>query len=151
VPVATLQVASTATDGAFHVYLGDVSPEGRVTYVTEGIFRAINRQESTDPPPYRLFGPHHTYRREDAMPLEPGVVAELRFELLATSVRLSAGHRLRVAIAGADRGMFALVPEGEPPTVTLYRNETAASFVELPMKELRGGFDQALTSTGPVP
>jgi len=35
--------------------------------------------------------------------------------------------------------------------VTLYRTETAASFVELPMKELQGFFDQALTSTRPVP
>jgi hypothetical protein len=133
-PVVNLTVASTSTDGAFHVYLEDVSPEGRVTYVTEGIFRAIHRKESTEEPPYRIFGPYHTYRREDAMPLEPGVFAGIRFELFATSVRIRAGHRLRVAIAGADAGMFAAVPEGEAPTITIERSQ---SFIELPMRERR--------------
>jgi hypothetical protein len=100
--------------------------------VTEGIFRAIHRKESTEEPPYRIFGPYHTYRREDAMPLEPGVPAGIRFELFATSVRIRAGHRLRVAFAGADAGMFATVPEGEIPTITIERSQ---SFIELPMRE----------------
>jgi putative CocE/NonD family hydrolase len=43
-PVVTLYVASTATDGAFYVYLEDVDENGRVTYVTEGQLRALHRR-----------------------------------------------------------------------------------------------------------
>ena len=136
VPVVSLQVASSATDGSFHVYLEDVAPDGRVTYITEGIFRAINRRVSTEAPPYRVFGPYHTYRREDALPLIPGQTAELAFELFATSVRLKAGHRVRVAVAGADRSMFTRVPSGAPPTISLHREKGASSYIDLPMREL---------------
>jgi predicted acyl esterase len=38
-------MSSTTSDGALHAYLEDVSPEGRVTHVDEGIFRVINRKE----------------------------------------------------------------------------------------------------------
>ena len=51
-PVVTLYVTSTETDGAFYVYLEDVSPNGHVTYVTEGQLRAIHRKVSTATPPY---------------------------------------------------------------------------------------------------
>jgi putative CocE/NonD family hydrolase len=44
-PVLTLVMASTAGDGAVHAYLEDVAPEGRVTYLDEGIFRVIHRKE----------------------------------------------------------------------------------------------------------
>jgi hypothetical protein len=134
-PVVTLELSSTSSDVSLHVYLEDVAPDGRVTYLTEGIFRAVNRRISTEAPPYRLFGPHHTFRRGDAEPLAAGEVAKLQFELFATSVRIAAGHRLRVAIAGADSGMFARVPEGDPPTITLHRSTGFPSFLDVPMKE----------------
>ena len=134
VPVVSLRVASTHEDGSFHVYLEDVAPDGRVTYVTEGIFRAINRRVSTEAPPYRQFGPYHSYRREDAMPLVPGEVAELGFELFATSVRIRAGHRLRLALAGTDRAMFDPVPAGVTPTWRVQRGGNGPSYIELTMK-----------------
>ena len=134
VPVVSLQVASTHDDGSFHVYLEDVAPDGRVTYVTEGIFRAINRRVSAEAPPYRVFGPHHSYRREDAMPLVPGEVAELAFELQATSVRIRAGHRIRLALAGADRAMFDPVPAGATPTWRVRRGGAGSSYLSLPMQ-----------------
>ena len=135
-PLVTLDVSSTVTDGAFHVYLEDVAPDGRVTYITEGIFRALHREISEEEPPYRVFGPYHSFEREDGEPLVPNEVAELEFELYATSVRIDAGHRLRIAIAGHDASTFARIPESGTPTITVYRNEEHASFVELPMKEL---------------
>jgi putative CocE/NonD family hydrolase len=134
VPLVSLRVASTHEDGSFHVYLEDVAPDGRVTYVTEGIFRAINRRVSTEAPPYRQFGPYHSYRREDAMPLVPGEVAELAFELFATSVRIRAGHRLRLALAGTDRAMFDSVPAGVEPTWRVQRGGEGPSYTELTMK-----------------
>ena len=136
VPVVWLRVASTHDDGAFFAYLEDVAPDGRVTYVTEGMLRARHRKVSTATPPYRVFGPYHTFARADAMPLVPGEMTEIPFELIATSVRIQKGHRLRLALAGADRSMFAMYPASATPTWTVSRSADAPSWIELPMREL---------------
>ncbi|MFN8575084.1 MAG: CocE/NonD family hydrolase [Gemmatimonadaceae bacterium] len=136
VPVVWLRVASTHTDGGFFAYLEDVAPDGRVTYLTEGMLRAKHRKISTATPPYRVFGPYHTYSRADAEPMVPGVASDLPFELFATSVRLKKGHRIRLSLAGADRSMFALVPHGAAPTWSVMRTPGQPSWLELPMKNL---------------
>ncbi len=74
--------------------------------------------------------------RKNAMPLVPGEVATLRFELFTTSVRLKAGHRIRLALAGADRPLMGLYPPGAAPTWTVHRSGDRASFLEVPMMEL---------------
>jgi len=135
VPVVWLRLASTHDDGAFHAYLEVVAPDGRVTYVTEGMLRARHRAVSAATPAYRTFGPVHTLATADAVPLVPGELAELPFALSATSVRVRAGDRLRVALAGADRAMFALYPTGATPTWTVARGAAAPSWIELPMRE----------------
>ncbi len=135
VPVVWLRVASTHDDGAFFAYLEDVAPDGKVTYVTEGVLRGRHRKVSTAEPPYRTFGPYHAYTRADAMPLVPGAVTDIPFELVATSVRFAKGHRIRLALGGADRAMFPLVPAGATPTWTLHRGGAQPSWVELPMRE----------------
>jgi putative CocE/NonD family hydrolase len=131
-PIVTLYVASTENDGAFHVYLEDVAPDGRVTYVTEGILRAIHRRESEAEPPYESSGPYHSFERADAAPLVPGEVAEIRFNLYATSVLIKQGHRMRIAVAGHDASMFARYPAEGTPMLTVQRNSVYPSHVELP-------------------
>jgi putative CocE/NonD family hydrolase len=128
-PVITLYVASTETDGAFHVYLEDVAPDDRVTYITEGIMRTIHRAESGARPE-----PHHTFERADAAPMVPGEVTEIRFNLYATSVLIEKGHRIRIAIAGHDASVFARYPAAGTPVLTVQRNSVCPSHVELPMK-----------------
>ncbi|MCH8205437.1 MAG: CocE/NonD family hydrolase [Chloroflexi bacterium] len=134
-PVVTLYVTSSHADGAFLVYLEDVSPDGRVRYVTGGELRALHRKVSEDEPPYRMLMPHHTYRRADAMPLVPGQVSELVIGLQPTSVLFRKGHRVRIAIAGHDEGVFTRVPPVTDETVAfeVQRNATDASWVELPV------------------
>jgi predicted acyl esterase len=56
-PIVSLEVTSTASDGAFIVYLEDVAPNGRVTYITEGELRGLDRRTSTAQPPFPAFGP----------------------------------------------------------------------------------------------
>ncbi|MEO8450169.1 MAG: CocE/NonD family hydrolase [Gemmatimonadota bacterium] len=132
-PVVSLRIRSTATDGAFFVYLEDVAPDGRVTYLTEGVLRAINRRVSSDPA-YRMLTPYHSFLRKDAEPLVPGNEAELRFGLIPTSVLFRKGHRIRVAIGGADKDTFARVPaDGPAPVVTLERNSRYTSYIDLPV------------------
>ena len=129
-------MASTHDDGAFFAYLEAVAPDGKVTYVTEGMLRGRHRKVSTAEPPYRTFGPVHAFTRADAMPLVPGEVAEVPFELFATSVRLRKGDRIRLALGGADRSMFALYPPAATPTWTVHRHSAAPSWLELPMQEV---------------
>lgn len=134
-PVVTLYVRSTATDGAFYVYLEEVDPDGRVVYLTEGQLRAIHRRVSEPDPVLEHFGPRHSFLRDDAMPLVPGEVAELRFRLLPVSVRVRKDHRLRVAIAGHDRDTFARIPEEGVPTITVRRDRAHPSRIDLPVVE----------------
>ncbi|MYC99242.1 MAG: CocE/NonD family hydrolase [Gammaproteobacteria bacterium] len=136
-PVVTLHVASTESDGAFIVYLEDVAPDGTVRYLTEGQLRAVMRAVTDDPPLYRKYGPHRSELRADAMPLVPGEVAEISFDLWATSVLIREGHRIRVAIAGADADTFLRYPrDGGVPVLSVQRNATYPSAIVLPMKPI---------------
>jgi hypothetical protein len=117
------------------VYLEDVAPEGRVTYLDEGIFRAINRKIA-DPKtmPFKVFGPAHSLLREDAEPFTAGQPAVLSFALFPTSLLLRKDHSIRVALAGADAPLFRRYPSEGKPTWTLYRERTRASYIELPLR-----------------
>ncbi|MGB8727094.1 MAG: CocE/NonD family hydrolase [Candidatus Sulfotelmatobacter sp.] len=134
-PVLTLEMSSTTSDGALHTYLEDVSPDGRVTYVDEGILRMIDRKE-VDPKslPYVPLGPPHSFLRKDAEPLTPGEPARIRIGLYPTSVLLHKGHRIRVALAGADAAVFQRYPADGTPIWTMYREGHRASFIELPVR-----------------
>jgi putative CocE/NonD family hydrolase len=132
-PTVTLYVASTERDGAFHVYLEDVAPNGRVTYITEGMLRAIHRTFSDEEPPYRVLGAYHSFERADAAPMVPGEVAELRFNLFATSVLIKQGHRIRIAVSGYDGSVFERYPAQGAPVLSVQRNSAYPSHVELPI------------------
>lgn len=134
-PVVTLYLASTEADGAFIAYLEDVAPDGTVRYITEGQLRGVMRAVTEDPPLYRKYGPHRSESRADALPLVPGEVAELSFDLWATSVLIRAGHRIRIALAGADADTFLRYPrDGSVPEWTVQRNSVSASRIILPTK-----------------
>ncbi len=128
--VVTLAVTSTATDGNFFVYLEDVSPDGTSTYITEGMLRALHRKLSTEKAPYRTLYPYRTYQRRDGQPLVPGRTATLTFQLIPTSVLFKAGHRIRVAIAGADKETFQRLPSSGDVAITVLRGP---SFIDLPV------------------
>jgi len=134
-PVLTIEMSSTSSDGALHAYLEDVAPEGRVTYVDEGVLRLIDRKEA-DPKilSYEPLGPAHSFLRKDAEPLKPNEPARVRFSLFPTSVLLRKGHRIRIALAGADSGFFQRYPEAGTPTWTVYRETHRPSFIELPVR-----------------
>jgi hypothetical protein len=133
-PVLSLELATSARDGAVHAYLEDVAPDGRVTYLTEGVFRLINRIRTNAPLPYEPLGPRHSYLRSDAVLMTAMRPERVEFEMFATSVLLRKGHRIRVALAGADRDNFALIPADIPPRWTVYRSRERLSFIEFPAK-----------------
>jgi len=130
-PLLTLYISSTANDGDFIVYLEDVEPDGRVTYVTEGQLRAIHHK-LTERPSCNRDVRHRTFKRDDAQPLKPGEVTELVFDLLPTSYLFRQGHSIRIAIAGADKDHFT-IKTVIPPMVQIYRNTIFPSHISLPI------------------
>ena len=69
------------------------------------------------------------------MPMMPGEITEISFNLHATSVLIKQGHHIRIAIAGHDASMFMRYPKEGTPTFDVQRNNIHPSFVELPMQE----------------
>lgn len=130
-PVVHLSVASTQSDGAFHVYLEAVDPAGAVTYLTEGILRGLHRAvRPAGESPAAVYGPFHSYLRADAAPLVPGQQTVLHFDLFPTSALVPRGWRLQVGIAGADAESFERIPDDGIPELTLDR---AGSWIDLPV------------------
>ncbi|UCF06295.1 MAG: CocE/NonD family hydrolase [bacterium] len=133
-PTVYLYISSDHEDGALHVYLEDVSPDGRVTYLTEGLLRAIHRKER-DPSeaPFVPLGIYHTFRRKDAAPLVPGEVTEIGVTILPFSTVFRKGHSIRVAIAGHDMSMKDRCPNEGVPELILERNVRYPSRIILPL------------------
>jgi putative CocE/NonD family hydrolase len=135
-PIVNLNVASTHADGSFIAYLEDVAPTGAVTYITEGALHALHRQtEPLAPHLAAALGIGRSFLKCDALPMVPGTVAPLRFTLISTSVLLQRGHRIRLAVAGADHGMFLRSPEIGTPVWTVHRSADQPSYIELPAKD----------------
>jgi putative CocE/NonD family hydrolase len=114
-PVAALWFAADRPDAAILLYLEDVAPDGRTSYVTEGTLRASCRY--VEPPPvwHPHLGPYHPCTEELLQYLVPGEPALLQIALHPTSWLMRPGHRLRLALAGADRDHLARVPWGHAP------------------------------------
>ncbi len=133
-PVVTLFVESTASDGAFFVYLEDVLPDGTVHYVTEGILRGSCRK--TSEAPYPSLVPYHSCTRNDTLPFQKEKVARLDIGMQPVSYLFPKNHRIRIAIAGADREHFEMVPaDGIVPVITFHHSSRYPSRVDLPVLE----------------
>lgn len=132
-PVVHLLIRSTATDGQFFVYLETIDPDGRVRMLTEGQLRGLHRKVSNETPPYIMFGPYHSLTEKNAQPLIPGEITEIAFDLFPISVRLKEGQRIRVAIAGADKDVFAPMKGCKHTKLTIERNTKYSSYIDLPI------------------
>lgn len=134
-PLVHLTIRCDRTDGALFAYLEDVSGDGEVGYVSEGVLRAAQRRvRPASEAPYALSVPYHSFARADAELLVPGQATELLFDLQPISHRFRRGHRIRLALAGADREQFA--PPPDPPPVWIFERG-AGSWLELPVVESR--------------
>ena len=131
-PVVTMWVDSDHTDGALLVYLEDVSEDGVSRYITEGGLRLIHRNTSVNPH-FDQSAPYHSFARKDAAPLVPGEVVALTFQLWPTSVLIRRGHRLRLAIAGADADTFDRIPATGTPTIRVHRSAARLSSIDIPV------------------
>ncbi len=133
-PVATVYLSANTTDTTLFVYLEDMAPDGSVHYVTEGELRALHRNWKTveSTPESAFFRPHHTFLSTDAAPLIPGAVVPLTLELLPVSYQFKKGHRIRLALAGADKDHFQLL-DGPTPTWNIWHESDHPSRITLPI------------------
>lgn len=131
-PSVTLYLNISGKDATVFAYLEDVNEEGTVSYVTEGMLRAIHRKLSQTPAPYRDPVPYRTYLQADSQPIIPGEITTLTFNLLPTSYLFKKGHRIRLAIAGSDRDHFRPLP-GPLPLFRVIRNKMSPSHLTLPI------------------
>jgi len=134
-PVVSLWVESSEGDAAVFAYLSEVEADGRVRYVTEGVLRALHRQEAPAPRLERRTWPYRTFARADARPMPAGRAERLRFGLLPTSWRFKAGSRIRLALAGADGDHYVQTPHGRPPVLTVRHGADHPSAIELPWED----------------
>lgn len=120
-PVVTLQMRTQTEDPTVFVYLEDVAPDGdgdgeggRVTYLTEGVLRAIHRKVSDTPEklPYDSGPSPHSFARGDAEPVVPGQEFTVAIKLFAVAALIKKGHRIRLAIAGRDVDTFRSMHPG---------------------------------------
>jgi putative CocE/NonD family hydrolase len=132
-PVVSLWLASSEPDAAVFAYLAEVEADGTSRYVTEGVLRAIHRAEAPAPRTYRTTWPWRSFARQDARPMPLGEPQKLRFALLPTAWRFSAGSRLRLSIAGGDADHFVQTPHGRPPLLTVMSGGVQGSVLELPV------------------
>lgn len=132
-PLVDVSISASAGDGGLFAYLEDVAPDGFVRYVTEGELRLLNRALST---PRDLFGtePLHDFRRSSAKPMVPGRVESVVFDLLPTAYTFPAGHSIRIAIAGADAGVFKTPISAQPLIYQVHRDQMHPSRLDLPIR-----------------
>ena len=131
-PIIYAYIQSDSADGCVFVYLEDIAPNGKVSYVTEGAFRFIHRKISLQPAPYKDVIPYHSYHKADAAPMPPDEAVLICFDLLPTSYLFKKGHRIRIAIALADAEHFSTItPMGTE--IQLFRTRELPSHIDLPV------------------
>lgn len=84
-----LHASSSALDTDFTGKLVDVGPDGRATYLTDGILRARYRTSLAEPEP-----------------LEPDEVYELTLDMSVTSNVFLPGHRIRLEVSSSNFPRF---------------------------------------------
>jgi putative CocE/NonD family hydrolase len=112
-PHAVLAIATTARVATVVARLIDVAPDGTAALVCKGVLNLTHRDSHTDP-----------------SPLEPGQRYTVQVPLDATSWIFAPGHRIRLALSGAD--FPNTWPSPEPYTATLYLCGEAGSCLVLP-------------------
>ena len=121
-PVLHVKLAADQTDVNIFGYLEDVAPDGKAEVVSFGRLAASHRKVSKAP--YDTMGlPWHSGLKADVAPITPDEPVMLSFEFTPTVRRIPAGHRLRLAIAGADHRQrnLAQIKVDPAPRITIVR------------------------------
>ena len=132
-PQITLQINSEFPDLQLFVYLEEIENDGKVNYVTEGVFRTIHRKISNNERLYKTPYPWHSFKNEDSLNLEQGEITEVTFDLMPVSFLFKNGNFIRVSIATSDTDNFETFPQ-KNAELKIYHNNEFASLIKLPVK-----------------
>lgn len=135
-PIVRLSLSSDQPDGVVHAYLEDVAPDGGVTYLTEGVLRLSRRKVSALAPPYWQAGPYQSLARADYAPMAPGQQDDVTLVAFPVSARIKAGHRIRVSISGADKGVYQDATSPCACWFDINVGGTNPSYIDLPIHSL---------------
>jgi uncharacterized protein len=114
VPVAALHVTASQPVAHLVVRLADVSPEGPVEQVSEGILNLTHRDSHSDP-----------------TPLEPRRRYEVRVPMRAAGYQFPAGHRIQLTVASSHWPV--IWPSAGAGELTIHFGAGAPSRLELPL------------------
>ncbi len=131
-PSIKLNLSCDSTDTQLFVYLEDVSPSGKVTYITEGWFRAMHRKKS-DPlkRAYKDIGVYHSFHIQDMEPVKEGEIFEAEFNFLPISYTIPEGHKLQLSFGTSDVEHFDTI-DNAPSNITIHMNEKNESKLYIP-------------------
>jgi uncharacterized protein len=136
-PRLSLELRSSTPDGTVIAYLEDVSPDGEVRMISEGLLRLAHRKLVSINPDGRAMRTPHTYAKADMQAMPIDAVQNLTFDFVPISMLFQKGHRIRVAIVGHDKDQFQQYAEAGQ-TYTLERHSSQVSVLELPVEDLVG-------------
>lgn len=133
----TLDVTGLAgsANGALHVYLEDVTPDGRVSYLTEGQLALADRAvaDPADNPDWRRLRTPRSYAAADAAPFPQGRAQRVVIDLQPVSVLFKAGERIRLTVAAANPDSFQLLPADGLASYRIGYGGERGSVLDLPV------------------
>jgi len=131
-PELCLAMRTDQPDGFVGAYLEDVAPDGRVTYLTEGVLRLLHRKtqgKPCDP----ASDTRRSFARADAAPVTPGELMQVEIPMQPTAALIQKGHHLRLSLAGADAGTFSTLTGDKTATWSVAFGAGGSS-LRLPLK-----------------
>lgn len=132
-PELCLVLSTDQNDGLITAHLQDVAPDGRATYLTEGILRLLHRKtegEACDP----ASGTKRGYARKDGAPVVAGEPMNIELSLLPVAALIKAGHHLRLSLAGADAGFFPTLTDDKRANWNVALGGANGSRLAVPLK-----------------
>ncbi|MBL8265821.1 CocE/NonD family hydrolase [Steroidobacter sp.] len=133
IPVVKLWLSSeNAPDADVHAYLNVVSEDGTSRLISDGMLRASHR--TLGRPPYLNFGlPFPSSNSTDiaATPPLSATPVALEFTMLAVGRVFHRGDRLRLTIAGADRGNTLGLERDPAPKLAIHVGAATRSALSL--------------------
>lgn len=129
-PLLQLALSSSQPEPTVFAYLEALAPDGQARVLSDARLQASLRRSVR--PPHDFLGlPWHRSLEEDHAPLGEGEVVTLQMALLPVSVRIPAGHRLRLVLTGADPRQR--MPQAPGGTLTLHQSAARPLALQLPV------------------
>ncbi len=140
VPAVDLWVSCTQNDADFIAYLEEVDPDGKSTYISQGVIRASHRTREPREAWDECGAAYHRCLKEDMdRCLEEGMnePVHLQFHIEPVSWVFKKRSRLRITITCSDKQCFQhyMYDEENLPVITLHQGEDHPSFVNIPFVE----------------